>query len=85
MNHYIVIATSISSDFNADDILALYRYRCQIELFFKRAKSLLQLGNLPNKKEENILAWLDGKMLCTLLLELIQAEVDFSPKEFTQS
>ena len=31
MNHYIVIATSISSDFNADNILALYRYRWLIE------------------------------------------------------
>lgn len=81
MNNYIVVATSVSSDISADEILGLYRYRWQIELFFKRAKSLLQLGNLPNKKEENILAWLDGKMLCALLVELIQAKVNFFPKE----
>jgi len=37
---------------------------------------------LPNKKEENILAWLDGKMLCALLIELIQSEVNFSPKDY---
>ena len=81
MNEFIVVATSLSLDICANDILELYRYRWQIELFFKRAKSLLQLGNLPNKKEENILAWLDGKMLCAILVELIQAKVVFSPKE----
>lgn len=82
MSNYIVIATSLSFDIQSSDILELYRYRWQIELFFKRAKSLLQLGNLPNKKEENILAWLDGKMLCALLIELIQSEVNFSPKDY---
>jgi transposase len=81
MNNYIVVVTSLSSDIPSDEILELYRYRWQIELFFKRVKSLLQLGNLPNKKEENILAWLDGKMLCALLIELIQSEVNFSPKD----
>jgi hypothetical protein len=80
MSNYIVVATSLSPDIPSSDILELYRYRWQIELFFKRAKSLLQLGNLPNKKEENILAWLDGKMLCALLVELIQAEIVFSPQ-----
>jgi hypothetical protein len=81
MNHYIVVATSLQSAISAKDILELYRYRWQVELFFKRAKSLLQLGNLPDRKEENILAWLDGKMLCAMLIESLQAEVDFSPKE----
>ena len=81
MNDYIVVATSLSWDIPAAEILELYRYRWQIELFFKRAKSLLQLGNLPNKKEENILAWLDGKMLCALLVELIQSKIFFSPEE----
>ena len=81
MNNYIVIATSLQCDISANDILELYRYRWQIELLFKRMKSLIQLGNLPNKKEENILAWLDGKILCAMLVELIQAKVDFSPKE----
>ena len=82
MGNYIVIATSLSPNISSSDILELYRYRWQIELFFKRAKSLLQLGNLPNKKEENILAWLDGKMLCALLIELIQSEVNFPPKDY---
>ena len=81
MNNYIVIATSLTCDINPIDILELYRYRWQIELLFKRMKSLIQLGNLPNKKEENIFAWLDGKILCAMLVELIQAKVDFSPKE----
>ena len=85
MNNYIVVATSLSSDISSSEILELYRYRRQIELFFKRAKSLLQLGNLPNKKEENILAWLDGKMLCALFVELIQSKVIFPPKEHFES
>jgi len=85
MNNYIVVATSLPSNIPSADILELYRYRWQIELFFKRAKSLLQLGNLPNKKEENILVWLDGKMLCALLVELIQSKINFSPKEHFES
>lgn len=53
MNNYIVVATSLPKEIGADDILELYRYRWQIELLFKRTKSLIQLGNLPNKKCES--------------------------------
>jgi IS4 transposase len=84
MNNYIVVVTSLPLEISANDILELYRYRWQIELFFKRAKSLLLLGNLPNKKEENIIAWLNGKMLCAILVELIQAKVDFFPQECSE-
>ena len=35
-NEYLVVATSLGSDYMADEILDLYRYRWQVELYFKR-------------------------------------------------
>jgi hypothetical protein len=47
----IWILTTFKPDQVADeDLLALYRMRWQIELMFKRLKSLLRLDALPTKK-----------------------------------
>jgi hypothetical protein len=81
MNNYIVVVTSIL-DFckiTAKDILDLYRVRWQVELYFKRLKSLLGFGDVPNKTDKNIEAWLNAKLIAAILLELTTAEVDFSP------
>jgi hypothetical protein len=50
-------------------VLAWYRCRWQIELCFKRMKSILKLGELPKKREDSCRAWLHGKLLVALLLE----------------
>jgi hypothetical protein len=48
---YILLLTSLPADaFPPADILALYRFRWQIELAFKRFKSLAGLDMLPAKK-----------------------------------
>jgi hypothetical protein len=78
INHYIIVATSLS-DISAHDILETYRLRWQVELYFKRLKSILDFAEAPNVKEDNIIAWLNGKMLTALLLERLQEKVDFSP------
>ncbi|GHU75155.1 hypothetical protein FACS1894188_05360 [Clostridia bacterium] len=85
MNDYIVVVTSLPENITADKILGLYRYHWQIELYFKRLKSLMELGNLPNKNKDSIMAWLNGKMLCALLVELLLAKVDFPPKASDKS
>jgi hypothetical protein len=61
-------------------VLAWYRCRWQIELMFKRMKSILGLGKLPKRRADSGRAWLHGKLLVALLLEhLLDAAELFSP------
>jgi|ERR1700691_123844 hypothetical protein len=46
-----------------------YRVRWQIELTFKRFKSLAQLGHLPKYDDQSSRAWLYGKLLVALLTQ----------------
>jgi hypothetical protein len=65
---------------DAVTVLAWYRCRWQIELHFKRMKSILGLGNLPKKRDDSCRAWLHGKLLVALLLErLLDKAEHFSP------
>jgi hypothetical protein len=64
----------------ATAVLNWYRCRWQIELCFKRMKSILHLGELPKKREDSCRAWLHGKLLVSLLLERLLEEAEhFSP------
>ena len=78
-NEYIVVITSLPRDIGADEILAAYRYRWQVELYFKRLKSLLGMGEVPKKRAESMEAWLNGKMVLAILLEVLLSKLDFSP------
>ncbi len=61
-------------------ILELYRYRWQIELAFKRLKSLLQLGHLKKMDPVGAKAWLQGKLFVATLVEMLIATGErFSP------
>ena len=80
MNNFIVLVTSIlKKEISAKDILELYRLRWQVELYFKRLKSLMGFGDIPNKTEDNIRIWLNAKLVVAIMLELTTAQVDFSP------
>ena len=62
------------------DVCELYRARWQIELAFKRLKSILALGHLPKHDQESCKAWLHGKLLVALLLErILESARAFSP------
>jgi hypothetical protein len=53
----VLILTSLDvAQFSAEDILAIYRLRWQIELLFKRLKSLLHLDELPAKDPDLVRA-----------------------------
>lgn len=67
---YIFLLTSLEpDDVPAEEVLALYRLRWQIELLFKRLKSLLRIDELPNKHPEAARCWILANLLAALLLE----------------
>ena len=78
---YVLVFTTVpASDFSAAEVLELYRSRWQIELTFKRLKSLAQLGHLPKHDEDAARAWLYGKLLLALLSQkLARHGSGFSP------
>jgi transposase len=56
------------------ELAELYRVRWQIELAFKRLKSLIDLDKLRAKDPELTKTYLLGKMVAAVLLETIAAE-----------
>lgn len=79
LNKYIILVTGL--DYSDDKILELYRCRWQIELVFKRLKSLFELSKIPSAKPETAEAWFYGKLFLAVLCEtILKAEV-FSPKK----
>jgi hypothetical protein len=84
---YVLLLTSLEEkSLSATRVLQLYRIRWQIELAFKRLKSLLGLGLLPKYDPRSARAWLQAKLLTALLIErlLIESEM-FSPWGFELS
>jgi IS4 transposase len=75
---YISIFTTVNRhNFKGEDILLLYRGRWQIELVFKRLKSIIGIGHLPKHNQESCIAWLYGKMVVALLVERLYQEAEF--------
>lgn len=63
-----------------ETILEWYRVRWQIELTFKRLKSLAQLGHLPKYDAQSSRAWLYGKLFVALLTQkLVRTGREISP------
>jgi hypothetical protein len=84
MAAYVVVLTTLD-DVEPELILELYRYRWQIELAFKRLKSLLQLGHLKKTDPPGAKAWLQGKIFVAALIELLIATGErFSPWGYLQ-
>jgi hypothetical protein len=80
LTEYILVLTSLPARFSARDVLQLYRCRWQIELAFKRLKTLLGAGHVPKSDDRSARPWMQAKLLSALLLErlLLEANV-FSP------
>ena len=76
---YVIVLTTLTLP-SAASIMEFYRKRWQVELAFKRLKSLLQLGHLKKNDPEGAKAWLQGKLLVACLIEtLILTAERFSP------
>ena len=78
---WIVVLTTVCEDIlSAAEVLEWYRVRWQIELAFKRLKSLGDVGRLPKRDPASSRAWVYGKLLIALLSEKMQRHAAaFSP------
>jgi hypothetical protein len=75
---YVFVLTSVvKEDLTTIDVLDLYRLRWQIELVFKRLKSLLRLGHVPKKNDLSARAWIQAKLLTALIIERLSSEACF--------
>lgn len=67
---FLILATSLPAErYPADQIVAAYRLRWQIELAFKRLKSLLHIDALPTHTEAASRSWLYAHLILALLSE----------------
>jgi len=77
---YIFVFSTLPRTCSASSVLETYRARWQIELAFKRLKSLLGLGHLRKMDPEGAKAWLHGKLFVAMLIEaMIACGETFSP------
>jgi hypothetical protein len=78
---FMILATSLPVDgYPAEEVLAVYRLRWQIELAFKRLKSLLHMDRLPTRTPRASRSWLLSHLIMALLCDdLSQEFLDSSP------
>jgi hypothetical protein len=78
---FMLLITSLPAQgYEAADILAVYRLRWQIELAFKRLKSLSHIDKLPTHTEAGSRSWLSAHLILALLCDdLSQEFLDSSP------
>ncbi len=78
---YVIVFTNFPEDSFSDyEVLDWYRCRWQVELVFKRFKSIAQLGHLPKHSDDSSKAWLYGKLFVALLTnKLIEYASSISP------
>lgn len=78
--YVVVFTTAPVHRLSATQCIELYRLRWQIELLFKRWKSLCGFDRMPNYRPDTILSWLYAKTLAALLLDrLASRQSEVSP------
>lgn len=81
--YVFVLATPGLDELTPGQVLELYRARWQVELGFKRLKSLFDAGSAPNRDPEAVRSWIYAKLLAVLLIERLGEESRlFSPWGF---
>jgi hypothetical protein len=75
-----LLTTVPAEHLSPNNAMDLYRFRWQIELLFKRLKSILEFDQLPAKTEPLVKTWLLARLLAAILIERLLYEVEpFSP------
>lgn len=73
---YVFVFTTLPEQISAAQVLEMYRLRWQIELEFKRLKSLIALGHLKKRDPQAARSWLQGKLLVALLVTRLIAHAE---------
>lgn len=78
---YVLVWTNLpATEMGKRQVLRHFRYRWQLELVFKRAKSIMGLGQLPKRSDASSRAWLNGKLLVAMLVDKLWRHAEsFSP------
>lgn len=81
MAEFVAVFTTVPRDkLSCDHMLELYRLRWQVELEFKRDKSITGLDRLPNFRPDTIVTWIYAKLLLHQIARKLTASVgDFPP------
>jgi Transposase DDE domain len=83
---FVMLVTSLPGEIAAAEIGAVYRLRWQVELAFKRLKSLLHIDRLPTRTRAGSLSWLYAHLILLLLAEdLCQEFLDSPPEDLAGS
>jgi len=72
--YVVVLCTAPTSRLSAEQVMELYRARWQVELEFKRDKSIGQLDTLPNLIPQTIHAWICAKILLGLIARRLSSQ-----------
>ena len=73
---FLILATSLPPDgYSAEAVLAAYRLRWQIELAFKRLKSLLRIDRLPTHTPAASRSWLLAHLILALVCDDLSQDV----------
>lgn len=73
---FLMLITSLAAEnWSAERVLALYRQRWQVEIAFKRLKSLLDLDSLRAFDGALVSAWIHAILLVALLIDLERPSV----------
>ncbi len=82
---FILVLTNLPADsWSASQVLALYRLRWQVELLFKRYKSIFQLDHLRAHHPQLVQTYLLAKLLAALLADqLLLTTRELVPEWFT--
>lgn len=80
--HYVVIFTTVPAErMSMAMCLELYRLRWQVELVFKRWKSLCHFDRLPNHRDDTIESWLYAKLLLAVMMQRMATGTSLFPPE----
>ena len=75
-----ILTTLTESELSAATALKLYRLRWQVELLFKRLKSILHFDMLPSQKGPTAKSWILLRLLAAALAQrLVEPSGDLSP------
>ena len=76
---FLMVLTSLPPAVSTAEVVAAYRVRWQVELAFKRLKSLLGLDRLPAKSRVLARSWLLAHLILALLIQDTAQDIGRSP------